>query len=182
MKYLFPIFLIISLQGFSQTTYRIDPSASTCTWTGYAEIGGWAPSGTLTLEEGTFQWDGQKLGNAKVVFNMKTISHEIGKLQKHLRGATFFDVKQHPQAIFTTDKTSPPSVTGALTLKDQTRVQVIELTVNQTQDQIVLTGEATVDRTKFGITYNSTSFSYIGDEAIKNEFTLTFRLVAQAES
>jgi polyisoprenoid-binding protein YceI len=45
--------------------------------------------------------------------------------------------------------------------------------------QLRVTGTATLDRTQFGINYNSSSFfQNLGNYAIRNEFTLSFEVVA----
>ncbi len=65
------------------------------------------------------------------------------------------------------------TVTADLTIKDKTNPVTFDITVKGN----TATTSFKVDRTKFGIEYNSGSiFSSIGDKAINDEFDLTVNL------
>ncbi len=47
-------------------------AASQLTWTGYAEAGSWAPSGTIQLQRGSFEYDGHTLRNGRFMRRFTT--------------------------------------------------------------------------------------------------------------
>ena len=163
-------------------TYTFDPAASRLTWTGYAEIGAWAPSGAVQLRGGSLTTDGRgRLTAGQLEVAMATLVHENADMQSHLRSADFFDVEQFPVASFRLRTLARDSVFGALTLKGVTQPLAFPLTVSRTAAGLRLVGSARVDRTRFGVRYNSARFfSGLGDRAIRDDFRLDFDIVARA--
>jgi polyisoprenoid-binding protein YceI len=160
--------------------YQIEPGASQLTWTGHAEVGSWAPSGTMRLRQGSFEYDGHVLRNGRFEVDMRTLAHTDAKLQEHLRSADFFAVEQYPTATFVLQEITQGQAAGQLTIKRVTKPIRFPVGVEQRPDGLHLTGTATVDRTAFGVTYNSTSFfQNLGDYAIRDDFQLKFDLVAK---
>jgi len=160
--------------------YTIDANASQLTWTGYAEVGSWAPSGTLQLVKGQLTRTANQISRTTMTLDMTTIRHENGQLQTHLRDETFFDVTRFPTATFVLRTLTGTTATGQLTLKGVTKPVTFPVVVSQEGEALRIKGRAVIDRTQFGIRYNSTSFfADLGDQAIKNEFTLAFDVVAK---
>jgi polyisoprenoid-binding protein YceI len=183
MKPLFFFLALLATALFSfqpaATSYTVQPAASRLTWTGYAELGSWAPSGTVQLRRGSFEYDGTTLRNGVFEIDLRTIAHENSQLQEHLRGKDFFDVKRFPNAEFRVREAQSGQATGELTVKSQTHPISFPVTLERTGNQLRIRGTATVDRTLFGVRYNSASFfSGLGDQAIRNDFQLAFDLVA----
>ncbi len=151
-------------------------------WTGYGEIGGYSLSGSLQLKKGEVLLSGDTLKGANIIFNMQSITHADKNLQEHLRGRDFFEVATFPEASFkTTDiqyKSTVAAVAkGTLTIKGITKPIIILLQIDSKQGSVILNGKTSVDRTLFGIKYNSKSFfGNLGDQAIKNNFDLQFKL------
>lgn len=175
------LFLFFQLNGWTQTssTLRIQPQLSKVSWTGYAEIGSWAPTGTVQVQSGTITVQNGEIQNGTLVIALRTIQHEIGQLEKHLKGPDFFDTKKYPTATFQLTKMSDKTAIGQLTIKKTTKTVRIPLELEQSENQLVLRGKILIDRTAFGIRYNSGSyFDDLGDQAIKNEFLVVFELVA----
>lgn len=163
------------------TTYQAVPAASQLTWTGYAEAGSWAPSGTLQLRRGTFAHDGKSLTQARFEFDMNTIAHTDATLQQHLRGADFFDAAHFPVAVFVLREVVNGQAIGDLTLKNITKPVRFPLTITPHPQGLRVQGAATIDRTQFGVNYNSSSFfQNLGSYAIRNDFKLAFDIIAQA--
>ncbi len=69
---------------------------------------------------------------------------------------------------------------GQLTLKDVTKPVQFPVSLTRLPDgRLRLQGTATIDRTQFGVNYNSSSFfQNLGSYAIRNDFQLTFAVVA----
>ncbi|OWP63201.1 hypothetical protein CDA63_10110 [Hymenobacter amundsenii] len=158
--------------------YQVVPA--TVTWTGYAEVGGYAPSGTVRLGRGRFSYDGQTLRHGRFEFDMTTLDQEQAQLAEHLRGEDFFAVAKYPTAVFELREVRAGMATGQLTLRGVTRPIRFPLVVEARPDgRLHVSGQATVERTQFGIHYNSSSFfQNLGSYAIRNEFQLAFNLVA----
>lgn len=171
--------LTASAQAQSQLL-SIDPDASQLTWTGYAEVGSWAPTGTLHLAKGQLTRTGNRINNATIIMDMTSIRHDNDRLQTHLRDEAFFDAAHFPTATFVLRSLSGTTATGQLTLKGVTKPISFPVTVSPDGTGLRIKGRALIDRTQFGIRYNSTSFfSDLGDQAIKNEFALQFDVLAQ---
>ncbi|RYU79156.1 YceI family protein [Hymenobacter persicinus] len=160
--------------------YQADTAASQLTWIGHAETGPWAPSGTLRLRQGRFDYEGTRLRNGRFEFDMTTITHADNKLQEHLRGEDFFAVDRFPTAVFELRELRQGQAVGQLTLKGITRPVRFAATLTRRPDgQLQVRGTASVDRTQFGVNYNSSSFfQNLGSYAIRNDFQLTFDLLA----
>lgn len=117
-------FLLILTLGAAQpaaTSYQATTATSHLTWTGHAEAGTWAPSGTVQLVRGTLNYDGRTLRNGRFEFDMNTIQHDDAKLTEHLRGEDFFDAKKYPTAVFVVREVRGGTATGQLTLKGITK-------------------------------------------------------------
>jgi len=163
------------------TTYRLDPTASTCTWTGHAEAGAWAPQGTIRLREGRVVADGQAVRAARVVVDMASIAHDQAQLAEHLRGPDFFDAATFPTAVFELTEIKAGQARGTLTLKGVARPVAFAVAVEAAPGGgLRLRGTATLDRTQFGINYNSTAFfQNLGSYAIRNDFQVAFDVLAR---
>ncbi len=168
----------------AQTTqFIVDQKASRLNWTGYAEVGSWAPSGTIQLQKGQLTRTGDQIRGGQFVINMATLQHDDNKLQTHLRGDDFFNVVRYPTASFVLNSLTNSTATGQLTIRGVTKPVSFPVSVRQESDELRISGTAVVDRTQFGVRYNSSSFfSGLGDYAIKNEFALTFNVVAKVVS
>ncbi|AUD00377.1 YceI family protein [Spirosoma pollinicola] len=158
----------------------IDANASQLSWTGYAEVGSWAPTGTIHLLKGQLTRVGSQINSATITMDMTTIQHENDRLQAHLRDEAFFDVIHFPTATFALRSLTGTTATGQLTVKGVTRSISFPVVVSEENNGLRLKGRALIDRTQFGIRYNSTSFfADLGDQAIKNEFSLSFDLITK---
>ena len=161
-------------------SFTIDPAASQLSWTGYAEVGSWAPTGSIQVASGHLTMSGAQLRSATLTMAMTTIKHENKQMQEHLRSDAFFDVARFPQATFTLRTLAGTTATGQLTIKGVTRSITFPVGISQTSAGVRIKGKAIVDRTQYGIRYNSSSFfTDLGDQAIRNDFTLTFDLLAK---
>lgn len=179
--FIFVLALSTSVRAQTQTqSFNIDPAASQLTWTGYAEVGSWAPTGTLRLAKGQVMRTGNQINSATMTMDMTSIRHENDRLQTHLRDEAFFDAAHFPTATFVLRSLSGTTATGQLTLKGVTKTVSFPVTISSDGIGLRIKGRALIDRTQFGIRYNSTSFfSDLGDQAIKNEFALVFDVLAK---
>jgi polyisoprenoid-binding protein YceI len=176
------ISFFVTLAGaMAQTqSFTIDATASQVSWTGYAEVGTWAPTGSIQVAKGQVTQSGNQITNAILTMDMATIQHENKQMQDHLRSGTFFDVTRFPDATFVLRSLTGTTATGQLTIKGITKPISFPVLVSQVSNGLQIKGKAVVDRTQFGVRYNSTSFfTDLGDQAIKNDFSVTFDLLAK---
>lgn len=185
MKTLFASAISLTLATTTPTSaqsqsFVIDANANQLTWTGYAEVGSWAPSGTVRLLKGQLTQTGNRVSKATMVLDMTTIQHENDQLQTHLRDEAFFDVARFPTATFALGSITNATASGQLTVRGVTKPIMFPVVISQEGSALRIKGRAVIDRTQFGIRYNSTGFfADLGDQAIKNEFALTFDVVAK---
>jgi polyisoprenoid-binding protein YceI len=178
----FAILSLIVLAAFTTTeTKKVDTNKSIINWVGHKVTG--QHEGTITLQEGTLEFNANQLTGGNFVMDMTTINTTDlqgvykNKLDGHLKADDFFGVETYKTAslIFTsvTKNGETYSVTGDLTIKNITNEITFELAVSENTASTTFQ----VDRTKYGIKYGSASFfDGLKDKAIYNEFDLTVSL------
>jgi polyisoprenoid-binding protein YceI len=88
-----------------------------------------------------------------------SVDTQNARRDTHLRSADFFDSSNHPDITFTADGIRASgrgvAVTGALTVRDQTRPVSFEAEASVPGDgEIWLDAEVRVNRAEFGLTWN----------------------------
>ncbi len=152
-------------------TFRLDSATSTANWTGYGEIGNFQQSGSINFSMGKIEIERDNLKSGEIDLDMSSIYHEDKNLRKHLLAKDFFAVKKYPKATFKLTKWDRGIAYGILIMKGITKEITVPLTVHAAGDKIHLEGTAIIDRTQFGIKYNSsTYFQDLGNYA---KMTLT---------
>jgi polyisoprenoid-binding protein YceI len=149
-------------------------------WTGYGEIGNYSLTGKVKLKEGSIEFSNDTLKTAHIIIDLNTITHEANNLVEHLKSSDFFNVAKFPFAelqIKSIDNSNIklPKITADLKIKDITKTIQFPIGILKGENAVTLKGRISIDRTVFGIKYNSKSFfSNLGDQAIKNNFDLIF--------
>lgn len=161
----------------------IKTDESTVTWKGYKVTG--SHHGTVNLQSGYLNFDGNTLTGGSFTIDMSTITcldlsgNYKGKLEGHLKSDDFFGVETYPSATLTFTEVSSTSddsynVKGNLTIKNKTNP--IEFTI--TVDGNKASADLKIDRAKFDVRYGSPSFfNDLQDKAIYDEFDITANLV-----
>jgi polyisoprenoid-binding protein YceI len=161
----------------------IKTDESTVTWKGYKVTG--SHHGTVNLQSGHLNFDGNTLTGGSFTIDMSTITcldlsgSYKGKLEGHLKSDDFFGVETYPTATLTFTEVSSTSddsynVKGNLTIKNKTNP--IEFTI--TVDGNKASADLKIDRAKFDVRYGSPSFfNDLQDKAIYDEFDITANLV-----
>jgi len=116
------------------------------------------------------------------------------KLDGHLKSESFFDVAKFPTASFKIKMWAPIKdakpgevnyyVKGDITIKGITKEITFPALVNLDTNSKTVTASAefNIDRTDFGIKYNSAKFDPgIGDKMVYDEFNVKINLVATAK-
>lgn len=164
------------------TTKTATDTSSNISWTGYGELGGYSLTRSIKLKNADIQMQGDTLQRADITIDMASITHENKDLEIHLKDGDFFDVTKSTTAIFETENIqyindSSANAIGKLTVKGITKTIIIPLKITKNSTVKAIKAKIIVDRTLFGIKYNSKSFfGNSGDKAIKNNFDLAFTL------
>jgi polyisoprenoid-binding protein YceI len=163
-------------------TKKIDAAKSTINWVGKKVTG--EHSGTVNFQEGNLIFKSGKVvgGNFTVDMTSMTTTDLTGdwkgKLDGHLKSDDFFGTEKFKTATLVFKKIAAKAngvyaVTGDLTIKGVTNPITFDLAVKGNTASTKLT----IDRTKYGIKYNSKSFfDSIGDKAIYDDFELNVNL------
>lgn len=174
--------LTVSTLAVNAQTKKIDVSGSTIEWLGKKVTG--QHNGTVNFKDGALVFKGKTLKGGTFTVDMNSLTatdlqgEYQGKLNGHLKADDFFGTAKFPTATLTFKKIGSKakdvySVTADLTIKGITKPVTFDITVNGN----TATTTFNVDRTKYGIEYNSKSiFASIGDKAINDEFELKVNL------
>lgn len=174
-------------------TYKLDTAASTVSWKGTKKLGSFH-EGTVAVQGGSFVVEKDMIKSGDVTVDMTSIkdtdlkdADNNKKLVGHLSSPDFFNVAKYPTATFkitsvTAGKAKNEiAVKGDFTIIGQTHPIEFPAVVTITNGQA--TGDATVkiDRTKWGLKYNSGNFikDLAADKIINDEFELKLKLVAK---
>ena len=172
---------LVTENNLKNTKIVFNNKKSIIKWTGYGEVGGYSLSGTINLKFGNFQLENNKIKSGTIIIDVKSINHSDNHLKEHLKGEDFFDVPKYPTATLVILNSKLLSnneieITGNLTIKKITKPIVFIMKQNEN----TFLGKITIDRTVFGVQYNSKSFfDNLGDQAIKNDFDLEFKLIGK---
>lgn len=168
--------------------YLVDTLASVIEWIGTTP-GNYQHNGTIRLSAGKFTVSNNQLTSGKFTININSITNldQTGKdktnLESHLKNEDFFEVEKFPVGSFEitairSDSTGK-KIVGNLTLKQKTNSIEIPVTL-KIDEKFVLaeTPTFTIDRTKWGIVYNSGIIGTIKDDLINDEISLKLKIVA----
>jgi polyisoprenoid-binding protein YceI len=141
------------------------------------------------LSAGQFTVSNNQLTSGKFTININSIANldQTGKdktnLEGHLKNEDFFEVEKFPFGSFEITAVRSDStgekILGNLTLKQKTNA--IEIPVKLKIDEKFVLAETptfTIDRTKWGIVYNSGIIGTIKDDLINDEISLKLKIVA----
>ena len=169
------LFTSLTFQSFGQIK-KINIEKSLLNWTGKAAFSSYTLTGHINPKRGEIEIKSDSIIALTIVIDMKSISHEYKDLVKHLKSKDFFDVKKFEEAYFELTK---PSVikdniavlTGNMTIKNVTHQESI--TINLQDNYNSISFNVLLDRTKYGIKFNSPNFfKKLKENAIADEFKL----------
>lgn len=156
----------------------INTEKSKISWVGKKITG--QHEGTINLKEGVLHFKNKKIIGGNFIADMTTLCNtdQTGKdkikLEGHLKSGDFFNVDNFKTAklVFksiTYKKPDSYTITADLTIKGVTNPVVFDLFLKNK----IATAKLKIDRTKYGIQYNTGSFfDDLGDKTIYDEFDL----------
>ena len=177
--------LVFSSVNLSVQTYSLDTEQSTIKWQGSAAVVAYSVDGIIQPLEGQLQIEGERIVKGEIAIDMTSLSSEIPKLAKHLRSSDFFNVNVHKKASFKLIESAgvinnKVVLRGIFNIKNKIEERTVALNVTEIAGGFTLSGVISLDRTNYGIIYNSNSFfDDLKDNAISDDFTLEMNLVFQ---
>lgn len=164
-------------------TEKIDVKKSTITWVGKKITG--EHNGTVDIQEGNLIFKKGEVAGGSFTVDMTSLTATDlsgdwkAKLDGHLKSEDFFGTEKNPTSTLKFTKIAAKSegiykVTADLTIKGITNPVTFDLAVKGNKAST----KFNIDRTKYGVKYNSKSFfDSIGDKAIYDDFELSVNLV-----
>ncbi|NML23822.1 YceI family protein [Pseudoflavitalea sp. G-6-1-2] len=173
------------------TGYSLVIPESFVNWKGKNVIGKNGHQGYIKPLAGTLALDAQGIiaggyfeldMNTITITDKKDTSSDNG-LVSHLKDTDFFDVKKYPKGTFRlikafkTTSDSSYEISGQLTLRDITQEIHFPATIIRNGEDIAATASLSIDRIKWGITYNSGSvLGFLKDELIEDMVPVSLAL------
>jgi len=166
--------------------YVISNSESIVKWS--AQGVGHGHVGNVNIVAGKLKIENGVVPNGKITIDLRSMTctdikdaGENKDLIDHLKGADFFNVAEFPTASLEfIDATDMKNVKANMTIKDKTEEIIFPITISQENGKVILSSKFKIDRTKFGITYNSTNFfENLKDRAISDEINFEIKLIAK---
>jgi len=173
------------IKGAKKTSpLAVDTKASKIHWLAKKVAG--QHEGTINLASGSLVANGAKLTGGEFVIDMKSIvctdltdAEYNKKFIGHITTGDFFEVEKYPTASFKITKVEGANLTGDLTMHGVTKSITFPAKIAIIVGKISATASIPVDRTDFGVKYNSKKFfDKIGEKAIDDIFNLDIILVA----
>ena len=175
--------------------YSINSGASMVNWVGAKPTG--EHMGTLQIKDGNLAVVNGNITGGQFTLDMGSLvvtDLEPGQgkedLEGHLKTGDFFEVEKYPTGKFTITSVQPTTgvanatheITGNLTMKNTTKSVTFPAKVNVSGNEIsAVTPSFTIDRTEWGIKYNSSSLADTAkDKIINDEIGLVINLQANA--
>ena len=143
----------------------IDPGLSKVIWAGES-FGVYTHTGTVKLVKADLEMNDGKIMGGSFTVDLKQISttddnydadkgNTPEKLVGHLQSADFFDVANHPEAIFEITGIDGTTATGLLTVRGKTNEEKVEnIAIEKEGDRVRITGEMTFDRKKYDVAWD----------------------------
>jgi polyisoprenoid-binding protein YceI len=176
--------------------YKADLTQSNVQWTGTKPTG--QHTGVMMLKEGSINAEAGNITGGEFTIDMSTMkitdkdTSGAANLAGHLSSGDFFDVAKYPTAKFVISsvtagidsatskdlvmKDATHTITGNLTLKDQTKSVSFPAKVNVADASITADANFNIDRTQWGLVYGNDKG--LGNKFIRPTVNVVLHLVA----
>lgn len=174
--------ICVAFNNLNAQEYIIQPKESSLKWTGKAALNSYNLTGAINIKNGNIVLDKNSIAKLQVAIDMESLNHENKDLKKHLRGKDFFEVTKYKEADFTLTESAEikpeMKLLGQMKIKSISKFESFDVRVSQTDTKLNLIISIKIDRTAYGVDYNSpTVFESIKKNAIADEFELEGILV-----
>ena len=172
-----------------ERTVAIDMATSKVNWTG-TMLGIKSHNGNVTLSEAKLMVKGPTVTGGSFTVDLGTIAAvdeayapdgsaqgTRSMLHTHLASAEFFDVANHPTAMFNITSVEGNTATGNLTIRGITNEEKItDINLTETNGAVTATGKLAFDRQKYGMVWSSGSKDAVLNDKVELDITLNGNL------
>lgn len=144
-----------------------------------SKVGSTTHTGFVSFKSADLKMEKGIIKSGEFVIDMNSINdtdlqgEDKAKLEGHLKSDDFFSVTKYPTAKFVIKSVHGNKVTGDLTIKDKTNSVTFEIKT----DKKVTVGKVEIDRTKWGVVFNSGNFfKDLGDKVINDTIKFEFKI------
>jgi polyisoprenoid-binding protein YceI len=177
--------------------YLVLQNESSLLWeAGKTMVVNYKNQGSIDILNGEFSLEDGQISSGSLIFDMTslqvitmTTTGANASLERHLKSDDFFSVEEFPQAeliiypsnLVEDDELSMAyNLRGSLTIKGIDQDIEFPVLVYKINDDIIVEGTASLDRTLWDIRYGSDKFfDNLADNVIDDFFTVNFKIVAQ---
>ncbi|MFK7783033.1 YceI family protein [Psychroserpens sp.] len=177
-KHILQIIIITLTITVNAQALKLNEKQSELSWTGKAAFNSYSLTGSIKVKEGAIEIKDNTLLSLVIVIDMKSLNHENSDLKSHLKNKDFFEVNAFPVATFKLSKpviinNNEAILIGQMTIKNISKEETIKvLIINNT-----ITLNHSIDRTSYGVKFNSPSFfKKMKENAIADEFAINGKL------
>ena len=177
----------------SAMMFNVNTQSTSVIWTGSKATG--THQGVIKVTGGELAVNNGNIEGGSFTIDMSSLAvtdsdmdaDTKGKLEGHLKSGDFFEVEKFPTGKFVITSVEPVSgsettthnVTGNLTLKEKTHSVTFPANVSITDDKVsAVTPKFTINRTNWGINYNSGIIGTVKDKLINDDVALVINLNA----
>ena len=167
-------------------SHVVDSELSEVHWKGSKKLG--SHRGEVAIKRGKLGIDEGKVVDGYFEIDMLSISvnEELAedyasKLIGHLSSVDFFEVEKYTSSTLKIESVTRDSITALLRIRDVTRPITFPYTMNVSENAVNVESSFAIDRTDWGINYNSPSkFQDLGDYAIDDQILFEIKLTAMS--
>ncbi|MGI8507646.1 MAG: YceI family protein [Solirubrobacteraceae bacterium] len=146
-------------QRLAGTRWRLDPSASSAEFQVPHFWGLVTVTGHFERLDGRLEIDESRQLQMTLTIDPASLHTGIGKRDKHLRSAAFFDTQNHSEVRFRSTSVSNAGehqfrVEGELEVAGERVPLQLDPMIHQTDDQLDIEATTTVDQRKLGMTWS----------------------------
>lgn len=160
----------VEATAFTGTALSLNPDNSDIDWTA-AKVTR-THQGGFNVFNGTIYVDGETVTGLEITIDASSIFTDTDRLTEHLKSEDFFDVAVFPEAHFEATSFAPNAegtgathtVTGTLTMRDQTNQIVFPAVLDVGADSVSATADFIIDRQLWGLSYPGAPDDLIGDD------------------
>lgn len=168
------------------SSVNLDPENSMVVWSG-TMLGIYTHEGTLDLSQAELTMNDGKISGGNFTVDMNSMvatdenyNPEEGstpeKLIGHLKSPDFFDVENYPTATFEITAVDATTVSGMLTLRGITHEETVQnVSMAKIGEQVKISGDMTIDRKKYDVSWDSP----MQDRVLSDDIKLEIRLIGK---
>ena len=170
---------LVESNDLEERSFNVDPLLSSINWEG-TMVGVYKHTGKVALKKGQLVWKGDVIVSGSVTIDMSSMTQldtlyktEENKLVRHLESPDFFDISNHPMAMFkiTGSDRAEKTVSGNLTIRGITNSETVNDVVFD-ESTGAAKGLLSFDRQKYNVAYKGSSRDMLISDVVELSISL----------